>query len=116
LHIAHRSSHAEVQFQGTHYHGHELLPFLLIGLHVKPFVCPPGRPLGAVAYHGGLCVLLVCKVVASDVLVLAIGSFLRLKMKLMYPTEPFGVGTFSLASKSPDIHAKPNNGVQGQLM
>jgi hypothetical protein len=43
LHIAQGSSHAEVQSQGTHYHAHELLPFLLISLHVKPLVCPPGR-------------------------------------------------------------------------
>jgi hypothetical protein len=37
-------------------------------------------------------------------------------MKLVHPTEPFGVGTFSLASKSPNIHVESNDGVGGQLV
>jgi hypothetical protein len=94
LHIAQGSSHNEVQSQGTHYHAHELLPFLLIGLHVKPLVCPPGRPFGAVANHGGLSVLSVCKVVAPKVLVQTIGSCLRLIMKLVHPIEPSTLALF----------------------
>jgi hypothetical protein len=53
LYIAQGSSHADVQSQMTHYHGHEFLPLLLIGLHIKPLVCPPSRPFGAVANQGG---------------------------------------------------------------
>jgi hypothetical protein len=37
-------------------------------------------------------------------------------MKLMYPAEPFGVSTLSLASESPDVNAESNNGLRGQLM
>jgi hypothetical protein len=69
-----------------------------------------------VAYHRGLCVLSVCEVVASEVLVQVVSSCLRLIMKFMYPAEPFDVGALSLASKSLDIHAEPDNGVRGQLM
>jgi hypothetical protein len=116
LHIAQGLSHAEVQSQQTHHHAHEFLPFLLITFHIKPLICPPGRPFGAVAYHGGLCVLLVCEAVATEVLVQAVSSCLCLIMKLVYPAEPFGVGALSLASKSPDIYAEPDNGVRDQLM
>jgi hypothetical protein len=65
-----------------------------------------------VAYHGGLCVLSVCEVVASEVLVQAVSPCLRLVMKLVYLAEPFGVGALSLASKSLDIQAEPDNGVR----
>jgi hypothetical protein len=72
LHIAQGPNHAEVQSQRTHHHAHEFLPFLLVSFHIKPIVRPPSRAFGAVAYHVGLCVLLVCKVVASEVLVQAV--------------------------------------------
>jgi hypothetical protein len=44
-------------------------PFLLVCFHVKPFARPTSRSLGVVAYHGGLRILLVCEVVASEVFV-----------------------------------------------
>jgi hypothetical protein len=37
-------------------------------------------------------------------------------MKFMYPAEPFGVSTLSLASESPDVNTESDNGVRGQLM
>jgi hypothetical protein len=37
-------------------------------------------------------------------------------MKFMYATKPFGIGTFSLASESPYVNAKPNNSIWGQLV
>jgi hypothetical protein len=69
LHIAQRPSHAEVQSQQTHHHSHKFFPSLLVSFHVKPLARPSSRPFGAVTYHGGLCVLSVCEVVASEVLV-----------------------------------------------
>jgi hypothetical protein len=69
-----------------------------------------------VAYHGGLRILSVCKVVASEVFVQVVSPCLRLVMKLMYPIEPFGVSTLSLALESLDVNAKPDNSVRGQLM
>jgi hypothetical protein len=100
----------------THYHAHELLPFLLIGLHVKPLIHPLGRPFSVVANRGGLGILSVCKIVAPEVLVQTIDSGLRLIMKFVHLTKPFGIGTFSLASKSPNIHVESNNGIGGQLV
>jgi hypothetical protein len=45
-----------------------------------------------------------------------IGPSLRLIMKFVHPTEPFGIGTLSLASNSPNVHTKSNNSIGGQLM
>jgi hypothetical protein len=47
---------------------------------------------------------MVCKVVAPKVLVQTIGFSLRLIMEFVHPTEPFGIGTLSLASKSPNVN------------
>jgi hypothetical protein len=98
LHIAQGLSHAKVQLQGTHYHAHELLPLLLINRHVKPFTCPASGPLGLAADHGGLRILSVCKVVASEIFMQTISPCLCLIMKFMNPVKPFDVSTLPLAS------------------
>jgi hypothetical protein len=116
LHIAQGLSHAKVQLQGTHYHAHELLPLLLISLHVKPFTCPASGPLGPAADHGGLRILSLHKVVASEIFMQTISPCLCLVMKFMNPTKPFGVSTVPLASESLDVNAKPDHSFRGQLM
>jgi hypothetical protein len=89
---------------------------LLVSFHIKPLICPASRPLGAVSNHRDLCIFSICKIIASEVLVQTIGSGLCLIMKFMYATKPFGIDTFSLASKSPYVNAKPNNSIWGQLV
>jgi hypothetical protein len=69
-----------------------------------------------VAYHEGLRILSVCKVVASKVFVQTVSPCLHLVMKLMYLVEPFGVSALSLALECPDVNDEPDNSVRGQLM
>jgi hypothetical protein len=89
------------------------LSSILICLNVKPFTRPTSGPLCPIAYHGGLRIFSVCKVVASEIFMQTVGSCLCLIMKFMKPTEPFDVSTLSLASKIPVVNAKPDDSVLG---
>jgi hypothetical protein len=53
---------------------------------------------------------------STEVLVQTIFSSLCLIMKFMHSTEPFDIGNFFLASESPDVNAKSNDNIRGQLV
>jgi hypothetical protein len=116
LHVAQWPCHVEAHSQGTHHHTHKLLSLLLISLHVKPFICPPSQPLGAVTDHRCFSILLVCKIVTSEVLMQPISSSLSLVVEFMHPAKSFSVGTLPLASESPYVYAESNYSIWGKLM
>jgi hypothetical protein len=87
------------------------LEFDFTGSPIHPPLGALSGPLGAVFNHMGLRILSVCKNVASEVLVQTICSRLSLVMEFMDSAESFNISTFSLASESPYVHAKPNYSV-----
>ena len=105
LHVAQWTCHAEAHSQGTHHHNHKLLSLLLMSLHIKPFICPASRPLGAIANHRCFNILSLCKIVTSEVLMQPISSSLSVVVEFMQPAKSFSVGTLPLASESPYVYA-----------
>jgi hypothetical protein len=91
--------HSEAQSHKTHNHG-QLLPLLLVSLHVEPLICPLGWPLGAVADYRSSGVLSVREVIASKVFVKVIRPSLRLIVQLVHSAKTFGISTQALASES----------------
>jgi hypothetical protein len=116
LHVAQGPSHAELQSQWTHHHAHKFFPFLFVYLNIEPFTCLDSGPLGPVVDHEGLCILSLCKVVASKIFMQTVSPCLCLIMKFMNSAKPFGINTLSLALECLDVNAKPGDSVRGQLM
>jgi hypothetical protein len=106
----------QAQSHRTHNHSHQFFPLLIVIFYVEPFICPLGRPLGAVYDYRGLGVLSVRKIIASKVYVKAICPGLRLIVQLVHSAETFSIGTYALASESPYVNTQPDNGIWCQLM
>jgi hypothetical protein len=89
---------------------------LLISFHLKPFICLASRALGVIINHRSLSILLVCKIVASEVLMQPISSSLSLVVEFMHPAKSFSVATLSLVSESPYIYDESDYSIWGKLM
>jgi hypothetical protein len=89
----------------------QLLLFI-INFDIKPFSLPASWPFGTIADIWRLCIFAISKIVVAEVLMQLVFSSFCLIMKLMCSAEAFGKRFCSLASESPDVNTKPNDGVR----
>ena len=111
-HFASGSCFSKDQFKRALYQ----LLFVFINFDIKPFWFPARRPFASVANHRKFCGFPISKIVTTKIFMQPILSGLSLVMQLMYSTEAVGKRLHRLASESPDINTKSDNGVRCQLM